>query len=390
MNTSAPKKILFVSHDASRTGAPIVLKHLLYWLKLNTEIEFHLLLKTAGDLEKDFRAIVPVYVWSPKTSLTSIYGRMFNRAHHFLFKRYFFKPFPKRLKKINFDIIYLNTVASHEFVMTLKDNFSAKFISHVHENQFTINNFYPTALNKSIVDQIDRFITVSKISKENLIKNYGIPESDVLLIHEFVPVNNFKAPTKTKEELKDELKIGNAFIVGASGLASWRKGVDIFIAVAKKIIKDHPTEQIIFFWVGAFNKEFKCQLDYELERLEIVGKIFFTGSLNNPQDYFQFFDVFILTSREDPFPLVCLEAAALGKPIICFQNAGGMPEFLEKGGGMIVPYADVEGMASAIICLKQKAVLRNKLGAEAKNQVKEFDVSLMAPKILEIINSLLN
>jgi hypothetical protein len=38
---------------------------------------------------------------------------------------------------------------------------------------------------------------------------------------------------------------------------------------------------------------------------------------------------------------VCLEAAALGKPIICFGDAGGMPEFIEEVCELVVPYLDI-------------------------------------------------
>ncbi len=51
------KKVLFISHDASRTGAPIVLLNLLKWFKTNTDIPFQILLKKGGVLEPDFKAI---------------------------------------------------------------------------------------------------------------------------------------------------------------------------------------------------------------------------------------------------------------------------------------------------------------------------------------------
>jgi hypothetical protein len=50
-------KILFVGHRADRTGAPILLLHLLRWLRENTELCFELLLLKGGDLEPEFRKL---------------------------------------------------------------------------------------------------------------------------------------------------------------------------------------------------------------------------------------------------------------------------------------------------------------------------------------------
>src|SRR5262245_66680980 len=55
-------KILFVGHDATRTGAPFVLLHLLRWLKANTNVGFHLLLLRGGELEPEFAEVSRVSV----------------------------------------------------------------------------------------------------------------------------------------------------------------------------------------------------------------------------------------------------------------------------------------------------------------------------------------
>jgi L-malate glycosyltransferase len=52
-------------------------------------------------------------------------------------------------------------------------------------------------------------------------------------------------------------------------------------------------------------------------------------------DYLNLADGFVLTSREDPFPLVMIEAAWLGKPIVAF-NSGGVSEFVQPGMGTVV------------------------------------------------------
>ncbi|HYP04526.1 MAG TPA: hypothetical protein VER57_08250, partial [Cyanobium sp.] len=50
-------KILFVSHLASRTGAPLLLLWLVQWLKANTTHQLGVALMAEGPLEEDFTRI---------------------------------------------------------------------------------------------------------------------------------------------------------------------------------------------------------------------------------------------------------------------------------------------------------------------------------------------
>jgi glycosyltransferase involved in cell wall biosynthesis len=94
-----------------------------------------------------------------------------------------------------------------------------------------------------------------------------------------------------------------------------------------------------------------------------------------------------LPSREDPFPLVCLEAAAFEKPILCFENAGGMPEFVEEDAGFVVPYLDVEVMCQRVAQLHDDPQLLSQLGQVAANKVRNrHDVSQGGAEILKIVD----
>ena len=60
-----PAGVLFISHDAWRTGAPLVLLHFLRWLKQHSTIPFVVLLREgAGELRPEFEHLAPVYAWN--------------------------------------------------------------------------------------------------------------------------------------------------------------------------------------------------------------------------------------------------------------------------------------------------------------------------------------
>jgi glycosyltransferase involved in cell wall biosynthesis len=94
----------------------------------------------------------------------------------------------------------------------------------------------------------------------------------------------------------------------------------------------------------------------------------------------------VLTSREDPYPLVCLEAAALEKPIVCFAGAGGMPEFVENDCGFVVPYLDIAAMADRVTFLLNSPERRLAMGVVARRKVEQnHDICAIGPRIMEII-----
>jgi glycosyltransferase involved in cell wall biosynthesis len=106
--------------------------------------------------------------------------------------------------------------------------------------------------------------------------------------------------------------------------------------------------------------------------------------------YIAGFDVFVLLSREDPFPLVVLEAATAAKPTICFRDTGGITDFVDECCGRIVPYLDTNSMANKLVEISQSPELCAQLGRAAAEKVsKNNSVETLAPRIMEIMGLLM-
>jgi glycosyltransferase involved in cell wall biosynthesis len=382
-------KILFISHDASRTGAPIVFLHQLKWLKESGLLNITILLIKGGPLQKQFEALAPTYIWNQKPEPPSIFTRALNKLSGNTTKQtHSNESVLKALDAMSFDLIYSNTVASHEVANALKSRWSKPWISHIHEMPFSIDAFFSSAVSKAILQNIDHFIFVSKAAKKLFISKYLDSPIQASLVYECVPTSELPIAQLTKAEAQEKWSLKDKFIVGGSGVMSWRKGIDIFIEVARTV-QDRGFHQIAFVWVGEIKNEVVAGYHYENERLKLEPNITFTGSLEKPVDAFQIFNVFTLTSREDPFPLVCLEAAALAKPILCFADSGGIPEWIEKGGGIVVPFVDVSSMADQIISLYQDRKMLDTLGLTAQQTVQDYNVANVAPLLPPIIHEVL-
>ncbi len=374
------KKILFISHDASRSGAPFVLLYLLQWLKSNKKhIQLDLLLVNGGPLEEDFKSLckdvymVPEFPEKPNF-LQEVYQKVFDFLGEKIKDN--IDLFFKRIAKNNYNLIYANTVVSVSNAVKLKRNLpQSKLILHIHEMNTIITTMAPDF--NIYINSVDFFIAASEPVKTNLITNWSIIPNNVEVIYEF---NNQKP---------NELKKSNTiFTVGASGLSHWRKGNDVFIQVARYIKTHFPQAKIMFVWVGREFRD-KAMIDADIEKLGLEKTVYFIGESQHPEEEYINFDIFLLTSREDPFPLVCIEVANLKKPIICFEHASGSAEVIKKGGGFVVPYLDIEGMSEKIMFYYNNPKKIREDGEVAQELFSGYTPENICPLIYEKIEALL-
>ncbi len=383
------KKILFISHDASRTGAPIVLLHLLKWLKQNTDLDFIILLKKDGELRKEFESLATTYIYSFNYKpLIGIKGKITGNWNTFIGVPSHYRRLKKELISHNIGLVYANSIVNGEILHFLSF-LTCKVITHVHELEY---GFYFSGKEnlKYLLQYTDRYIAVANAVKNTLINTYTVHEDHIDTIYEFVPTEN--KPLNDSNEIRQLLNIPeDAFIVGASGTMDLRKGFDLLVPLAQEVYKYVENDDYYFVWIGGNpNSDYYFIVNQDAEKTGMNKFIRLPGAQVDPLKYFACFDVFVMLSREDPFPLVCLEAALLGKPIICFEKSGGMPELVENDGGFVVPYLNLSVIAEKIIELNIDTDLKRRLGGTIQEKVKHrHDVSLAAPKILDIIESLM-
>jgi len=74
---------------------------------------------------------------------------------------------------------------------------------------------------------------------------------------------------------------------------------------------------------------------------------------------------------QDAFPSSVLEPMSRGKPVVA-SAVGGIPEMIEPGvSGLLLPPGDVEQMARAIGQLLRDPSRAERIGREAKDQIRE-------------------
>jgi glycosyltransferase involved in cell wall biosynthesis len=293
------------------------------------------------------------------------------------------------------NLFYLNSVVSGKAIELLKP-YEIPIITHFHELKNSVN-YYAGNYLKNILALSDHFIACSEAVADYL-SDLKIDREKISLIHEFIKnEDDAYLEEEAKQKLKENLglPINKKIIVGVGLGLFWRKGADLFFDVCDAYSKLSAKDDYFFLWVGGDfandNNEKFGKWSTHLDRISKSGlsnHIKFTGKVLNVRDYLKVSEMFLLTSREDPFPLVCLEAANYHLPIICFADAGGMPEFVKDDAGFIVPFEDTKKMAGIALYLMRDDDERIKRGNCAYQRfVENHTVDATMPKILNKIRS---
>lgn len=383
-----PKAVLFISHDASRTGAPMLLLRFLRWFRQNQQIPLRILIGRSGELLPEFEQLGPVDLFEPKRSpFRKILYRMHVRPR---ISPLHLSSLRQKLLQSQIGAIYSNTIANGK-ILDFLSFLNCPVICHVHELSYGIH--CAGADNLELVKKhSSSYIAVSQAVKRNLVENQGIPEPQIRMIYGFVPGCDSRTSEMVNSSavIRQELGIpSQSKLVCACGSIEPRKGTDLFLRVAAKITEKCKAAPVHFIWIGG-DREQLSAVRKEIRSSSLQSVVQFIGHRLDVRPYYAASDIFLLPSREDAFPLVVLEAALQGKPIVCFEDSGGTAEFVEDDAGFAVPGFDVNQMAEKVMELLRFPELCSRMGAVARDRVlRRHDLRTGAPKIVDLIEETL-
>ncbi|MBI5885213.1 MAG: glycoside hydrolase family 99-like domain-containing protein [Deltaproteobacteria bacterium] len=146
-----------------------------------------------------------------------------------------------------------------------------------------------------------------------------------------------------------------------------RKGLDIFVKTGLELIERF--ENVYFVWIGHYDERLFNSVSGLISKHGRQRHFLFPGLQKEIDLYYSGSDVFFLSSREDPFPAVVLDAMNAGLPVVGFEGAGGFCEILQNQNGVTVPAFDEAAAANAIEKLLSDADYRALISSNAVNAV---------------------
>ncbi len=152
------------------------------------------------------------------------------------------------------------------------------------------------------------------------------------------------------------------------------KGVREFIAAAGIVHATHPAAR--FLLAGPLYPGNPSALSQaELRQAEQDGHVTWLGPRDDIPALLQQASIFCLASYREGLPKALLEAGACGLPLVTTDSSGCREVVQDGVNGLLVPVADAQALADAILRLLADPAAARALGARAR-QIVERDFSL--------------
>ena len=363
-------KLLVIGHDAHLAGAQTLLLSLLKEWNRKKEFEITIFIRDGGVLREEYEELENVTFIKDLNSFAAK------------------KELYSRILKWSPNIILSSTATNGEFLDELRrEGFQQPIVTYVHELQKSIERWAPGEIMQKTIHNTNFFLAGSSEVAENLIRSHDIKSEKVDVVNGFI--DSWDRSQRPNDEQIQKFKkqlgiISSDHVVFGCGTTDWRKGIDLFLEIAK--VCTGQNKNLKFVWIGGDAEKYnEIALSNGLKE-----KVIFLPNTSQSRRYYYCGDIFLLSSREDPFPLVALEAADAGLPIVCFEGAGGMPGFVGMKAGITVKFENIELARKAIVELANNSQQRIKLGNNAMNQVRCLHTTpIAAKKISKILDKII-
>ncbi|WP_282412737.1 glycosyltransferase [Pseudomonas sp. PS01299] len=350
----ARETVLVVSHEASRTGAPILSLNLVRILSKRYNVVA--LLLGGGALVEAFRdagAVVagPCEMRHNPVATKLILDKLFIRCQ--------------------FKFALVNSIESRFVLSSLARHFIPS-ISLLHE--FASYTRPRDAFRQAL------FWSTSSVFSANLTLQSALdeyPDLDEKIAH-ILPQGRCELPVAALDEksrsieekrLLDALRPSGAhadtFVVIGAGSVQLRKGVDYFIDCASRVLRTNPSRNVRFVWIGkGFDPDidigYSVYLADQIRRAGIEQHITFLEDTSELDIVYQQADVLLMTSRLDPLPNVSIDALCEGLPVVCFESTTGIADILAEeqlADTCVAGYLDTADMAEKLLKLSSDSQL---------------------------------
>lgn len=292
------------------------------------------------------------------------------------------------IREENIDLIHAQQYGSMTFGRLAKIVTGIPILVHYHDTA----SYYPFVQRLSdlvLARFTDSALAVSNAVKKFQIENgraHGVDPEKITVMYNCVSLDDFKNPHPDQiSTYKEQMGIRPEYrVVGTVTRLYEVKGNKYFLEAAAEALKIFP--KTIFLIVG--DGPLRSELERLSQDLSIQDRVIFTGFSDIVPRLISIFDVKVFSSWMDGgSPLPVIEAMAMGKPII----STNVVEIIQDGvTGLIVPSKNSKEMASGIISLLKNGELSKRLGWNAKEESKKYDVYPYVRKLEEIYDSLVN
>jgi glycosyltransferase involved in cell wall biosynthesis len=226
----------------------------------------------------------------------------------------------------------------------------------------------------------DRVIAISR-AVADVLRADGIAPQRVVVIHSGVSVDELRRTTPLGIRARLGLPADARIAANVAALVGHKDHATL-LRTAALLADRFPA----LHWVIAGDGPEREPLGRLRRALGLDDRVHLLGHIEEPAGLIAAADVFVMSSREEGLGTSVLDAMALGIPVAS-TSAGGLPEMLQDGAGVLVPSGCPEELASAVARLLDDPALARSTVANASERVQRFTATRMAEAVRQVYRS---
>jgi GalNAc-alpha-(1->4)-GalNAc-alpha-(1->3)-diNAcBac-PP-undecaprenol alpha-1,4-N-acetyl-D-galactosaminyltransferase len=236
------------------------------------------------------------------------------------------------------------------------------------------------------------------------------PEKKFTLFHEFLrkilypKAAGIIAQTEKARQVYDMKALNNNIKVIGNPIREISGGVEHirenYVLMIGRLIESKHQDKLIELFLKIRADDWKLILvgydhlqQKNFDRLERIikennaeNRVMLEGRQENVDSYYRRSKIFAFTSSSEGFPNVIGEAMSSGIPAVSFDCVAGPSEMIKDNyNGFLVPLYDYKQFGEKLEQLMKDNKLRQRLGEQAKKDIKQFSVESIGSKYLSFL-----
>jgi glycosyltransferase involved in cell wall biosynthesis len=152
------------------------------------------------------------------------------------------------------------------------------------------------------------------------------------------------------------------------------KGIGFLLAAAREVLLNHPGWQ----WKIIGDGELKKEVTDFIAEENLSGRLILQAPVDhNILAEYQQSSLYVMTSRNECFPMTLLEAQQAGLPCIAFDCESGPRHIITADNGILVEKENVSQLITAISLLITNEEKRKQMGQNALENVQRFSPDIV-------------
>jgi glycosyltransferase involved in cell wall biosynthesis len=215
---------------------------------------------------------------------------------------------------------------------------------------------------------VDHMTIVSQAAADRFVNEGIVPRRLLTVVPNGVDVDQFRnVPAGARETIRRSLGLDGQFLWLAVGRFEIAKDYPNMLGAFAKLRQREGRAVLLLVGRGSLQGEVEALVG----ELGLRSTVRFLGVRHDVPEVMSAADGYVMSSAWEGMPMVLLEAAAAGLPIVATRVGGNHEVVLDKDSGLLVPPNDADALAESMVRMMElSADQRRAMGERGREHVR--------------------